>query len=369
MAQIIWHSNVFDSTGYAKATRQYVLALHAAGADVKLETHHGLPEVALPPNQRATLDQLLMKRRRAVQKTSIFHYIPEFWRKKLRPTFGFTYWETSKIPESWKKQISQMNGVLLPSLHNMDVFRRSGVQVPLFYVRPCLTEPYQAPSMEYVPPYVHQLPPFRFLSVCSWIDRKGIDLLLKTFWQEFRAEDPVCLIIKSLGNADIYHVVDKLKQEMRLAHATAPVYIDLELRSEMEMDALYRSSHAFVLPSRGEGVGYPVLEAAMRGVPVIATGWGGHTDFLNDYNGYLIPFQLVPVKPQPYYKGYQSDQLWAESSIDSLRGIMRHVMTHYEEAAAKGQLAKQHTLTHFSPDKAARDIIDALSQITGYHFV
>ncbi|MBN3523141.1 glycosyltransferase [Paenibacillus apiarius] len=368
MAQIIWHGNVFDSTGYAKAARQYVLALHARGADVKLEAYSGLPPVELPLNQKTVLEQLRVKRSRAVQRVSVFHYIPDFWRKKLRPSFGFTYWETSKIPDTWVKQANQMNAVLLPSLHNIDVFHRSGVTVPLFYVRPCLSEPYHSPSPESTPPYVHHLPPFRFLSVCSWIDRKGIDLLLKAFWNEFTAADPVCLIIKSAGTGDIFQQVEKLKQEQMLTHMPAPVYIDLELRSEMEMDALYRSSHAFVLPSRGEGVGYPVLEAAMRGIPVIVTGWGGHADFLNEHNSYLIPYQLVPVKPQPYYYGYQSDQLWAEASIDSLRSTMRHVMTHYAEASVKGQIVMQHTLTHFSPDKAAQDLIHALTNMTGFSF-
>lgn len=368
MAQIIWHGTAFDSTGYAKATREYVLALHAAGVDVKLETYHGLPQVGLPPEQRAVLEHMLRKRRSAGQRVSVYHYIPDLWRRKLRASFGFTYWETSKIPDNWIKQANQMNGVLLPSIHNINVFRQSGVQVPLYHVRPCLSKPFHPPAPEYTPAYVNHLPPFRFLSVCSWIDRKGIDILLKAFWSEFTANDPVCLIIKTAGSPDVYHIVEHWKRELHLSHHPAPVFIDLDLRSEMEMDALYRCSHAFVLPSRGEGVGYPVLEAAMRGVPIIVTGWGGHLDFLNEYNSYLIPYHLVPVTPQPYYQGYQRDQLWAESSIDALRSLMRNVVSNYEEAAVKGQIAMHHTLSHFSPEKAAQDLISALSQTTGFTF-
>ena len=368
MAQVIWHGTVFDSTGYAKATREYVLALHAAGVDVSLETYQGLPQVGLPPDQRSVLEHLLRKRRSAGRRVSVYHYIPDLWRRKLRASFGFTYWETSKIPDNWIKQANQMSGILLPSIHNINVFRQSGVNVPLHYVRPCLSEPYHPPAPEHTPQYVNHLPPFRFLSVCSWIDRKGIDILLKAFWSEFTAADPVCLIIKTAGTAEVYHMMEHWKRELQLTHHPAQVYIDLELRSEMEMDALYRSSHAFVLPSRGEGVGYPVLEAAMRGVPIIVTGWGGHLDFLNEYNSYLIPYHLVPVRPQPYYQGYQSDQLWAEASVDALRSQMRHVVTNYAEASNKGQIAMHHTLTHFSPDKAAQDLITALSRTTGFTF-
>lgn len=369
MAQIIWHGAAFDSSGYAKATREYVLALHAVGVDVKLEPYSSLTHIELSPAERPVLEHLVNKRRGVKNRVNIYHSIPELWRKKLSPSFGFTYWETSTIPNHWLKHVRQMRAIFLSSLYNIQAFGSSGVNVPLFYVRPCLSKPYHPPSMEYTPPYVNHLPPFRFLSVCSWIERKGIDLLLKAFWSEFTANDPVCLIIKSAGPTDIGHLIDGWKQELNFTHPLAPVYIDLEIRGEMEMEALYHSSHVFVLASRGEGVGYPVLEAAMRGIPIIVTGWGGHLDFLNEHNSYLIPYQLTPVPPQPYYEGYQPNQLWAESSIAALRSMMRHVTIHYEEALSKGQIAKYHTLSHFSPAKAVQDLIGALTQATSLTFV
>ena len=56
-----------------------------------------------------------------------------------------------------------------------------------------------------------------------------------------------------------------------------------------------------LLVFRGEGIGYPMLEAGKRGLPVIATAWGGQLDFLNKKNSYLIPYHLVPVKQQSHY--------------------------------------------------------------------
>jgi glycosyltransferase involved in cell wall biosynthesis len=54
---------------------------------------------------------------------------------------------------------------------------------------------------------------------------------------------------------------------------------------------LYRAADAFVLPTRGEGWGRPLLEAMVMGVPVIATNWSGHTEFMRPY----APQGLVPV--------------------------------------------------------------------------
>jgi len=45
-----------------------------------------------------------------------------------------------------------------------------------------------------------------------------------------------------------------------------------------ELKGLYTLGDVFVLPTRGEGAGLPFIEALSSGVPVIATGWGGHMD-------------------------------------------------------------------------------------------
>ncbi|MDK8181196.1 glycosyltransferase family 4 protein [Paenibacillus sp. UMB4589-SE434] len=367
MIQIIWQGNMFDSTGYAKASRQYVLALHESGVNVKVEAFSSnMPEVVLPPEQQQILKHLAAKRKAPGKKIYLYHYIPDMWKRKLQATIGFTYWETSRLPDEWVSASNQMNALFLPSSNNMEVFRTSGVRVPMFHIRPCLHYPLHSFRAEDVPSYLHQLPPFRFLAVCSWIERKGYDLLLKAFMQEFSAAEPVSLVIKTAGNHDIYNVLQNMKHTERLSHEPAPIYVDLHTRSEMEMDALYRNCHVFVHPSRGEGVGYPMLEAAVRGLPIITTGWGGHMDFLNEHNSYLIPFQLVPVKPQPYYYGYKSNQLWAEASVEQLRVLMRQVLNDYQSASLKGLAAQQAATTHFTPKAAAQDMIHALQTLSGY---
>ena len=35
--------------------------------------------------------------------------------------------------------------------------------------------------------------------------------------------------------------------------------------------------------TKGEGFGRPLLEFSAIGKPIIASGWSGHTDFLNHY--------------------------------------------------------------------------------------
>jgi glycosyltransferase involved in cell wall biosynthesis len=85
---------------------------------------------------------------------------------------------------------------------------------------------------------------------------------------------------------------------------------------------LYNAANAFVLPTRGEGWGRPVVEAMAMELPVIVTNWSDPTEYLTVDNGYLLDVdRLTEVREGPF-KGH----LCAEPSVDHLRALMRHVV-------------------------------------------
>ncbi|MDX1914160.1 MAG: glycosyltransferase family 4 protein [Methylophilus sp.] len=55
-----------------------------------------------------------------------------------------------------------------------------------------------------------------------------------------------------------------------------------------EVNAYYDQADIFVLPSLRECGGAVVLEAMSRGLPVIATNWGGPADYITSETGFLI---------------------------------------------------------------------------------
>lgn len=66
---------------------------------------------------------------------------------------------------------------------------------------------------------------------------------------------------------------------------------------------------------------------------VIATNWSGPTAFMDEGNSYPLPIQgLAKVA-----SGLWADHQWAAPSVSDLKRLLRRVVTHPQEAAARGR--------------------------------
>ena len=105
----------------------------------------------------------------------------------------------------------------------------------------------------------------------------------------------------------------------------------------------------------------PVIEAMACGLPVIATDWSAHCDFMNTGNAYpLLVEELVPAQAKcPYYAGFK----WAQPSYRDLRRLMRHVFSNQAEAREKGARASREVRTSWTWEKAAEKMIARIDEI------
>lgn len=371
--QIVWKANFLDSTGYSCAARGYLLGLVSLGANVRAENIElKFPRVDLPADQESIIHECF---NRTLEKEFIYvrHFTPDGFRhkKKAAANVGVCAWESSHIHPFWGAKCNEMDAIWLPSRHNIKAFRQSGVTVPLHYVRHGINVvSAESPKVNLAN---QDMPEFKFLSVFQWNYRKGYDTLLKAYWQEFMPEDDVCLVIKTYGmnisireETEILNEIARMKKRLGFRH-TAPIYLYARLLSTAQMEALYRLCDCFVLPTRGEGVGLPFLESAAFALPVIATGWGGQTDFLAPENSWLIDYELVPPSHmiENNFRYWDHQHLWAEPDVNHLRSLMRYVFTHREEAAKKGKKLRKDVAAGFTWQDAARDVDKAVYELTG----
>jgi len=109
------------------------------------------------------------------------------------------------------------------------------------------------------------------------------------------------------------------------------------------MAALYRASDAFVLATRGEGWGLPLLEAMACGLPVITTGIGPIREYATDQTALLLDYELVPARDSQdstFDHAFRWGR-WAEPDVLQLRRFMRWLYEHRGEGRELGRRAAQ----------------------------
>ena len=82
--------------------------------------------------------------------------------------------------------------------------------------------------------------------------------------------------------------------ELRRRAAGLPVTLLTGTLRREALNGLTAACDAYVSLHRSEGLGLPLIEAMYLGKPVIATGYGGVTDFLDDETGFVVRHRLTP---------------------------------------------------------------------------
>ena len=131
-----------------------------------------------------------------------------------------------------------------------------------------------------------------------------------------------------------------------------------------ELPSLYQAVDAFVLPSRGEGWGRPLMEAMANGLPTIGTRWSGNLEFMNDENSFLVDCDVVPVSDDavdelPHFCGH----CWAEPSVTHLRQQLRRVYEERTEGKMRGGAARQTVAERYVRARVGRLILDRWSRL------
>ncbi len=123
---------------------------------------------------------------------------------------------------------------------------------------------------------------FVFITTGGLVKRKGIDILIKAFYDAFKDKTEVSLYIYGEGEER-----KNLEELIRYYGLNKQVFL-MGLTDRKIIAKRMQESHCFVLASKLETFGVAYIEAMATGLPVIATKCGGPEDFVNKRNGVLI---------------------------------------------------------------------------------
>jgi hypothetical protein len=281
---------------------------------------------------------------------------------------AFTTTEVDGIPKDWVQCMNEMDEVWLTSEFALQSFKRSGVKVPMFNIGEGIDPNYFHPDI--LPFFNPPKEKFRFFSNFAWGRRKGVDVLFEAFRREFDADEDVCLMVKTLPS----YWGHKIKDELKLVYerkGSAPVYLyDVEI-PKWELGRFYTMADCFLWPSRGEGYGLPALEAIACGLPVLASNYSAHLEFLTK-NGEPRPgVELIDGHLEKYDKGdsiYYPGFNWFMPSVDDMRKKMRKMYENREEYKQKALETSREIRREFDWKISTEKIVNRLEQIYKLRF-
>ncbi|MGW8179151.1 MAG: glycosyltransferase, partial [bacterium] len=241
----------------------------------------------------------------------------------LKGDFIYTMLEVSILPKSWVRILNECQGVVVPSRFNVETFINAGVTAPLHVMHP----PYDPIHLQPTGPvYPYKMGGFHIFSVFEWGERK-FPQWIKVAQRVFAGKDvAIYLLTRGLG-VDVKEELAKMR-----VPGGCPVIVLQDAPNNEILGCMYRGADLFVLPSCGEGWGYPYVEAMSTRTPCLATNWGGNTEFMNPANSLLVDYELTkPYATCPYYQ--EEGMLWAEPKEDDLADKLLYAYDNYDNLA------------------------------------
>ena len=238
--------------------------------------------------------------------------------------------ETDRCQPAWIDCINKMNLVIVPSEFTKACFVNTANLTGKKLITDILVAPESFPDAileETLPELPLKLTTDFNLLVFGQLtgnnpenDRKNIFYTFKWLSEVFAGNPDIGIIFKTnagrltkLDRAVVRNLFQRLLAETNVNPVGPKFYLLHGDMEEKEIASLYRHPKVkgFVTLTHGEGFGLPILEAAASGLPVIATDWSAHTEFLNQGRFIKLATTVAPIHDSRVDNLFVKDAKWA----------------------------------------------------------
>lgn len=168
-------------------------------------------------------------------------------------------------------------------------------------------------------------------NLASSFARKNPMAAIAAFRAAFGGRPDRLLLIK-IGNAGVS--AEDFATLQAAAAGSPNIRLFTDVLTGPDNHALTNAADIVLSLHRSEGFGLIPAEAMLLQKPVIATGWSGNLEFMDEQSAALVPWRLIPARdPRGVYE-YEGAR-WAEPDIEA---AARHLVRLADDAAARAAL-------------------------------
>jgi glycosyltransferase involved in cell wall biosynthesis len=262
--------------------------------------------------------------------------------KHEKPIFLFTMFEGTNLPDVYIQNIRKADYLITPTTWVKELFSKHFPPERIFVVPHGVEEDFEFVNRKRNPKV------FRFFWIGAPNPRKGYQELIFT-WSKLNLDsDPTIELYFKTTRVPNWDV-----------KRNKNVILDSRDLSKKELIGLYHQAHCFVWPTRGEGFGLPLAEAMATGLPCIATGYSGVTEFFDEEVGYPIRYTMGQADMNSPRLGYMGKVEVAQPDVVDLAKKMLHVRRNYRDALAVGRRASFRMKSEFIWENSAERLINS----------
>lgn len=297
--------------------------------------------------------------------------------------------ETDRVSPKWLlKTMQGVNKLIVPSEHAKKGFvdttyevsnQSTGQQTVIGCRSDVEVVPYPVKTPEIADLDLDLTTDFNFLNIALLGPRKNLENSVEWFLEEFKDNPDVGLVLKTAQARS--SLFDRARTEIHLENilrkhkdSKCKVYLLHGNMTEGEIHSLYvhPKIKAFATATCGEGYGLPIFEAAYSGLPIVATDWSAHPEFLEgeikengkvkrkklfakvDYTLKKIPESIV------WQDVLVEDSVWAYANPVSYKAQLKKMYNNYGMYKKWATVLKSEIESNYSEEKIMNEMVNAI---------
>lgn len=390
MKKVLLRAPLLTNSGYGVHSRQVFAWLHGRD-DIDLTVEclsWGRTAWILDKDQENGMIRKIMDCSKPIEKGSYDYtfqvQLPDEWDTSLgKVNIGVTALvETDRCTQAWVDACNKMDRVVLPSSFSLKVLRDSGMVttrthvIPEWFNMDILSKSKLAnigkdERFEAIKTEFNILIIGTITSLKQEDDRKNLANTIKWACEEFSEDKDVGIILKvgfgKGSSVDKSLTRDHILNIVKGIDNRPPVYLVHGNMKKEEIAGLvaHKKVKAYATCTRGEGYGLPLIEAAVAGVPIVATGWSGHLDFLEEDHFQSVDYDLVAIGDSKIdNRVFAPNSRWAEPLESSYKEGLRSVYNDYPSAKEKAKLMQKNIQFNFNNQAIKKTYDDFFSKVT-----